>query len=324
MIEDCGKRGNTMAERRQLFAEMREYFLEMFCCDRPSQLLCNVSKIYTSFPPQISIAQMNIMRPKLHENGLIWPKQERGIFYVRFFDWIILISSFLREKWWNTQVAMKRDKGLQKLHLFLEISVVGCPQPAAKLSHTCLIPSGMGENTGRAEASKFITWDKDLIRWQKEREKFTTETKNQWCRSGYSHFPKADWCLASHRTVSVLEDKTPHPLLSLPQFYCWAWHYMMWTNLLGRWSHPSLLCLLSASCSFPDDPGREQSRKQKSLGAVQALFSSSWNSAVLSTLLATDLKHSTMQNAVKKVNCISARHSTGTHVLHTPLQCNFL
>lgn len=24
MIEDCGKRGNTMAERRQLFAEMRK------------------------------------------------------------------------------------------------------------------------------------------------------------------------------------------------------------------------------------------------------------------------------------------------------------
>lgn len=71
MIEDCGKRGNTMAERRQLFAEMRKYFLEMFCCDRPSQLLCNVSKIYASFPPQISLAQMNIMRPKLHENGLI-------------------------------------------------------------------------------------------------------------------------------------------------------------------------------------------------------------------------------------------------------------
>lgn len=29
MIEDCGKRGNTMAERRQLFAEMRKYFLEI-------------------------------------------------------------------------------------------------------------------------------------------------------------------------------------------------------------------------------------------------------------------------------------------------------
>lgn len=61
MIEDCGKRGNTMAERRQLFAEMRKYFLEMFCCDRPSQLQCSVSKIYTNFPPQvsdISISQM--------------------------------------------------------------------------------------------------------------------------------------------------------------------------------------------------------------------------------------------------------------------------
>lgn len=60
-----------MAERRQLFAEMRKYFLEMFCCDRPRQLLCNVSEIYASFPPQISIAQVNIMRPKLHKNGLI-------------------------------------------------------------------------------------------------------------------------------------------------------------------------------------------------------------------------------------------------------------
>lgn len=61
MIEDCGKRGNTMAERRQLFAEMRKYFLEMFRCDRPSQLQCSVSKIYASFSPQVtdmSISQM--------------------------------------------------------------------------------------------------------------------------------------------------------------------------------------------------------------------------------------------------------------------------
>lgn len=61
MIEDCGKRGNTMAERRQLFAEMRKYFLEMFRCDRPSQLQRSVSKIYASFLPQvtdISISQM--------------------------------------------------------------------------------------------------------------------------------------------------------------------------------------------------------------------------------------------------------------------------
>jgi len=61
MIEDCGKRGNTMAERRQLFAEMRKYFLEMLRCDRPSQLQCSVSKICASFPPQvtgISISQM--------------------------------------------------------------------------------------------------------------------------------------------------------------------------------------------------------------------------------------------------------------------------
>lgn len=141
MIEDCGKRGNTMAERRQLFAEMRKYFLEMLCCDRPSQLLCSVSKIYAGFPPQISVAQINIMRPKPHKNGLIWPKQERGVFYIRFFDWIILISSFLRQRCCNTQVAMKRDKGLQKLHLLLEVSVVGWPQPAAKLPHTCLIPN---------------------------------------------------------------------------------------------------------------------------------------------------------------------------------------
>lgn len=62
MIEDCGKRGNTMAERRQLFAEMRKYFLEMFCCDRLlSQLQCSVRRIYASFPPQvtgISISQV--------------------------------------------------------------------------------------------------------------------------------------------------------------------------------------------------------------------------------------------------------------------------
>ena len=61
MIEDCGKRGNTMAERRQLFAEMREYFLEMLPCDRRSQLQCSVSKIYAGFLPQvtgISISQM--------------------------------------------------------------------------------------------------------------------------------------------------------------------------------------------------------------------------------------------------------------------------
>lgn len=178
---------------------------------------------------------MNIMRPKPHKNGLIWPKQEREIFYIRLFDWIILICSFLRQRCCNTQVAMKRDKGLQKLHLLLEVSVVGWLQPAAKLPHICLIPyqppAGWRRIQGEQKQANSLLEIKTWLSDRKRGKKLQQKPRTSGAKVAIPHFPEADWCPASHGAVSTLEDKTPHPLLSLPQFYCWAWLYMVWSNL---------------------------------------------------------------------------------------------
>lgn len=55
----------------------------------------------------------------------------------------------------------------------------------------------MGENIGRAKASKLIAWEKDLIRWQKEREKLQQKSRTSDAKVAIPHFPKADWCPAS-------------------------------------------------------------------------------------------------------------------------------
>lgn len=133
--------------------------------------------------------------------------------------------------------------------------------------------------------------------------------------------PLMEQCL--HWKTKLPTPFFPYPIVG-DKFYCWAWHSMVWTNLLAKWG----IC----PCYVSSQP---LAHPQKAMGGDRVGNRKAWvlckhSSATAETavcyqhILATDLKHSTMQTALKEVNCISARHSTGTHVLHTPLQCNFL
>lgn len=68
-----------------------------------------------------------------------------------------------------------------------------------------------------------------------------TEEKNKG-QEVMHHIPLADWCPASAWAVSY-----PLPPSS-PSFYCWAWHFLVWTVSLLRPGELSRLCPLPASC----------------------------------------------------------------------------
>lgn len=120
--------------------------------------------------------------------------------------------------------------------------------------------------------------------------------------------------------------KTKLPTLFFPYPSFVAEHDVVWYGLTF-WPGGAICpyCVSFQPLAHPQTTlGGDRVGKKKPGCCTSTLQQQLKQCCVINTLLATDLKHSTMQTAIKKVNCVSARHSTGTCVLHTPLQCNFL
>ena len=127
-------------------------------------------------------------------------------------------------------------------------------------------------------------------------------------------------CRASTCIVVALENKhrkhkCPSPRLLSLTFDCWAWHCMVWNNPLGQFgsavlamSPPNLphTLILLAFVGW----GSEQQPWCCS-SAAQPKY---W--CFINTFLDTNAKHITVWAAMRKVNSIPARPSTGCFFSH--------
>lgn len=114
-------------------------------------------------------------------------------------------------------------------------------------------------------------------------------------------------------------------LLLYSDFYYWPWHHFpfdqYWSAVLAM-SPPSLLP--SPSWAWVLIVRKRQCRvgKRKCLDAVQALYNNSENGCVIDTNLVTNIKHSTVEASMKKVNSIPV--SPSTFFLCEMLRCYFM
>lgn len=184
-------------------------------------------------------------------------------------------------------------------------SVVGWlrPAPTQLLTHFPT-PSKLGaenkkkksKKTHRSISGYFNRWRKREENQIKQRKLLTTSHRQTDAQ-------------ASLQTTATLEAKSPFSLYS--SFYHSAWCYMIWNSPLASSSWLSWPCPIPISCLSTAYLLWEQSRKKrKPWPCARSVQQQPKHWCVINTVLATNLKHSSLWNAIKKVKSSSVGLST--------------
>lgn len=144
-----------------------------------------------------------------------------------------------------------------------------------------------------------------------KRKKDLFSTPHKQVMSSYFLGSRASWLLLQKTNAFIMN--VPCFLLPSFSFYCWTQHQMVWNNRpFGR------LCQLFWLCPLPTFwpppawlvPLLEAEGWRDSLGTVRALLNSRQNLCVISTVLATNARHSSIGSVMRKADSIPARPHT--------------
>lgn len=151
-----------------------------------------------------------------------------------------------------------------------------------------------------------MDWDTDSLVSERR------QAGGKWCKSSP---PPASRLISSQSPGNDYLGRKPslHLLLLLAQFYCQAWHYIIWNIPLENLGHLSQLCLLPASCPpiCFHAQWRQSMKQRKPWCCANTVHQYTKHWCVISTGSATN-PNSTIGVSMKKVKSIPARHSTFT------------
>lgn len=140
-----------------------------------------------------------------------------------------------------------------------------------------------------------VVWDKSGL--------ISDRIKTRNKRSKITHSPPTNPCLARPWAAAALETH--------PQFYCWAWHSMVWDISSACWGQLSWPCpltpLVPPQWGTPR-PGAQR-EEQKALALCKHCSATTNHQCVIDTVWVTSFKHSTIHTGC----CEESSHPT-THL----------
>lgn len=196
----------------------------------------------------------------------------------------------MRQKCCNTQVVMKRDKGLQKITSFRGGVHSGFTPSSCEALTEPTSPQWDGREYRESKSNKtHESWQRQLNKWRKEQKKTRTTTKNKWCKGGHSPPPKSrPMPSQSLSSVHLGRQNFPSPSFLTPVLLLGMTLYGMDYPFVQVGSSVPAVPPPSLSPSLSQFSGGTQSRKQRPECCASAVQQQLKQRCVINTSVATN------------------------------------